>query len=202
MKTPIEVFSDWVDIGKDEGMEKNHYMPVMEMIKLYNTSNAYSFIDAGCGNGWLVRYLFENTKCINGIGIDGSNKMIKKARSLDNLGTYFNSDLMSWNPENKVNVVFSMEVLYYFENPQELIKKIHDNWLLKNGRLIMGIDYYFENTTCHDWKEKTKVNIMKLHSIEEWLCFFESSGFKNINYKQVCTGKNWEGTLVVYGDKD
>ena len=22
MKTPIEVFSDWVDIGKDEGMEK------------------------------------------------------------------------------------------------------------------------------------------------------------------------------------
>ena len=48
--------------------------------------------------------------------------MIKKARSLDNLGTYFNSDLMSWNPENKVNVVFSMEVLYC-RNPQELIKK-------------------------------------------------------------------------------
>ena len=36
MKTPIEVFSEWVDIGKDEGMEKNHYLPVMEMIKLYN----------------------------------------------------------------------------------------------------------------------------------------------------------------------
>ena len=35
----------------------------MEMIKLYNVSNAYSFIDAGCGNGWLVRYLFENTNC-------------------------------------------------------------------------------------------------------------------------------------------
>ena len=46
--------------------------------KTYNTSNAYSFIDAGCGNGWLVRYLFENTKCVNGIGVDGSNKMIKK----------------------------------------------------------------------------------------------------------------------------
>ena len=87
-----------------------------------------------------------------------------------------------------------MEVLYYFENPQELIKKIHDNWLLKNGRFIMGIDYYFENTTCHDWKEKTKVNIMKLYSIEEWLRFLKDQDFKNINYKQVCTGKNWEGT--------
>ena len=74
MKSPIEVFSDWVDIGKDEGMEKNHYMPVMEMIKLYNVKNAYSFVDAGCGNGWLVRYLLKNTKCENGIGVDGSKK--------------------------------------------------------------------------------------------------------------------------------
>ena len=57
MKTPIEVFSDWVDIGKDEGMEKNHYMPVMEMIKLYNTSYAYSFIDAGCGNAVSYTHL-------------------------------------------------------------------------------------------------------------------------------------------------
>ena len=39
----------------------------MEMIKLYNTSNAYSFVDAGCGNGWLVRYLLENTKCVKGL---------------------------------------------------------------------------------------------------------------------------------------
>ena len=38
--------------------------------------------------------------------------------------------------------------------------------------------------------------------MEEWSRFFKSSGFKNINYKQVYTGKNWEGTLVVDGDKD
>ena len=52
-----------------------------------------------------------------GIGVDGSKKMIKKARSL-NFGTYFNADLLRWNPKNKVNVVFSMEVLYL---------KIHKN---------------------------------------------------------------------------
>ena len=23
-KSPIEIFSDWVDLGKDDGMEKNH----------------------------------------------------------------------------------------------------------------------------------------------------------------------------------
>ena len=35
MKTPIEVFSNWVDTGKDKGMEKNHFKPVMKMIDLY-----------------------------------------------------------------------------------------------------------------------------------------------------------------------
>ena len=42
----------------------------------------------------------------------------------------------------------------------------------------MGIDYYFENSTCHDWQEKTKVNIMKLHSIEEWLSFLKDQVLK------------------------
>ena len=28
MKSPVEVFSDWVDLGKDVGMEKNHFEPV------------------------------------------------------------------------------------------------------------------------------------------------------------------------------
>ncbi len=201
MKTPVEVFSDWVDIGKDEGMEKNHYQPVMEMIKLYDLKNRHSFIDAGCGNGWLVRYLLENTEYVNGIGVDGSKKMIEKAESIDKIGKYYNADLINWDPEDKVNVVFSMEVLYYFENPQALIKKIHDNWLLKNGRFIMGIDYYFENNECHNWQQINKVSIMKLHSIEEWLIFFKRSGFKNVKHKQVCKGNDWQGTLVICGDK-
>ena len=31
-KSPVEIFSDWVDEGKDEGMEINHSSAVDEML--------------------------------------------------------------------------------------------------------------------------------------------------------------------------
>ena len=48
-KHPIEVFSDWVTSGKDDGMEKNHLESVTKMLdfSLKNFKN-FSFIDAGC----------------------------------------------------------------------------------------------------------------------------------------------------------
>ena len=56
MESPIEVFSNWALNGKDEGMEKNHSASVENMIK-YSTKGVdkYKFIDAGCGNGWVIR---------------------------------------------------------------------------------------------------------------------------------------------------
>ena len=54
MDTPINVFSNWVRSGKDEGMEKNHSSSVENMIEFATKElNNYSFIDAGCGNGFL-----------------------------------------------------------------------------------------------------------------------------------------------------
>ena len=56
MKSPIETFSNWVESGKDDGMEKNHFKPVSKMLDLITeTQDIFSIIDAGCGNGWAVR---------------------------------------------------------------------------------------------------------------------------------------------------
>ena len=43
-KSPIEIFSEWVDNGKDDGMEVNHSSAVSIMLnKVLNISNDYSF---------------------------------------------------------------------------------------------------------------------------------------------------------------
>ena len=67
-----------------------------------------------------------------------------------------------------------MEVFYYFKNPQILIKHIHDSWIKNDGKLIMGIDHYYENEECHEWKKKINVDTMELIKIEEW------KNFKNL----------------------
>ena len=74
-KSPIEIFSDWVDLGKDDGMEKNHSESVNAMLnKILKNLDDFTFIDAGCGNGWVVRMVSQMDSCFSAVGVDGSSK--------------------------------------------------------------------------------------------------------------------------------
>ena len=201
-KSPVDVFDNWVKIGKDDGLEKNHASAVAKMVE-YSTNSLkqFSFIDAGCGNGWLVRNMSNDSRCIKSIGVDGSKRMIKKAKKLDRKNEYVCSDLLNWKPNEKVNLVISMEVFYYIEYPEKLTQHIYQNWLTQNSRLIIGIDFYKENLISHSWPEDTGVSIMKLFSENEWKEFFINSNFTNVRSWRVDQRKDWEGTLIITGKK-
>tara|TARA_B100000575_G_scaffold146900_1_gene117258 strand:- start:18668 stop:19276 length:609 start_codon:yes stop_codon:yes gene_type:complete len=202
MKSPIEVFSEWVSTGKDEGMEKNHAGSVNNMIEFStNHLDQYSFIDAGCGNGWVIRALISDIKCKKAIGVDGSQKMIEKARKLDDKGEYFCDDLINFIPDEKVDIVHSMEVFYYFKKPRLLIEHIYTNWIKNGGRLIIGVDFYTENKPSHSWQKDNSISIMKLFTKEEWKSFFKKSGFKEIVSWYYGKDDEWNGTLIVSGVK-
>ena len=159
----------------------------------------YSFIDAGCGNGWVVRHISNDSKCNSAIGVDGSFNMIKKAKKLDDKNKYYCEDLLKWKPHSKVDIVLSMEVFYYFENPGLLIKHINNNWIKSGGRLIMGVDYYQENEASHSWQKDCGISIMKLHSEKEWKRFFENAGLYNVKSWRNDQDEEWGGTLIVTG---
>ena len=202
MDTPINVFSEWAQNGKDEGMEKHHRDSVMNMLDFAcNGLSEYSFIDAGCGNGWVVRHISKDAKCNNAIGVDGSSNMINKAKKLDDKNKYFCEDLLKWIPQSKVDIVLSMEVFYYFENPGLLIEHINNNWIKSGGRLIMGVDYYQENISSHSWQKDCGISIMKLYSEKEWKVFFENAGLKDVKSWRNGQDKDWGGTLIVTGTK-
>ena len=201
-KTPIELFSEWAKNGRDIAMQSGHKKSV-EMMLHFATKDLkqFSFIDAGCGNGWVVRDVSKSVKCINATGVDGSLEMIMKAKGVDRNNSYFCRGLLDWNPRGKVDLVHSMEVLYYFKNPLKLIKHIHNNWLKKKSRLIVGMDFYSENIASHSWPDKTGVSIMELLSENTWIEYFKESGFKNVESWRIGKSENWEGTLVVTGNK-
>ena len=201
-KKATEIFSQWVLDGKDEGMEKNHSDAVNVMLDeiIGSQTDPFSIIDAGCGNGWVVRKINNHPLCVKAIGVDGSKEMIDKARSLDSEGTYFYSDLMDWSPKKKVNFVHSMEVLYYLREPEKLITHILENWLLEKGTIIMGMDHYLENLSSHSWP--TDLNTyMNLMSIKEWITLFKDCGVSQIAFFQTNKSQDVPGTLVLKGKK-
>ena len=163
------------------------------------SNKQFSFIDAGCGNGWVIRKVNVNDLCSYSVGVDGSKNMIDKAEKIDPTGSYVCSDLMQWKPKEKVDYVHSMEVLYYFEDPSMVLKHIYDFWLKKNGTIVVGIDFYKENIISHSWPKSLNTK-MTLLSKKEWLNCFRESGFSNVELSQINPGNDFKGTLVIKGN--
>ena len=199
----IDLFNHWALNGKDIGMEKGHSESVEAMLRNFieNQTVPFSFIDAGCGNGWLVRKILTHPLCDSAIGVDGASEMIKKANELDSKGEYFHSDLIEWVPNKLVDLVHCMEVIYYFENPKKVILHILQNWLKSNGTIIVGMDYYLENENCHSWPMELNVP-MTLLSINDWSDLFHECGLKNVFAYQVNKKSDFLGTLVIQGERE
>ena len=202
-KSPIEIFSEWVDLGKDDGMKKNHSKSVKTMLNnVLKGLNDFTFIDAGCGNGWVVKMVSEMDSCFSAIGVDGSIKMINKAKRIDKISKYECAEISVWKPNQKKDVVHSMEVFYYFKDPLIVLTNIYENWLNQNGKFIMGIDFYYENKTSHNWPEKTNVDTMTLLSTQEWKNIVSKAGFKNILSWREGEKNEWKGTLIISATKN
>jgi len=203
MKKATEVFGEWAVKGKDKGMEKSHALPVGEMLDFTfsKKKNKFTFLDLGCGNGWVVRKVAKNPLCIRAVGIDGAAKMVSNAISLSSDSIeYILADIDKYQSKEKYDIIHSMEVLYYLENPKEVIKKISDDWLKDNGRLIIGIDHYYENTDSHSWQEKVGTRMLMLKE-KDWLEMFKEAGLKQIESWRANKNPEWEGTLVITGKK-
>lgn len=205
MRNAIEVFGEWAENGKDEGMEKGHASSVNAILKfalkeriLINKS--FNFLDLGCGNGWVVRKLINEPLCNIALGVDGAEQMISNAKKRGEEENYIHSDIEDYQPCTMFDLVHSMEVMYYLSDPLSVIKKIEDSWLNPDGRLIIGLDLYYENEDSHSWEAKVNTPMLMLKE-SEWIDLFNQAGFLDVESWQVNKSQDWAGTLVVTGKK-
>tara|TARA_B100000427_G_C15456988_1_gene572294 strand:+ start:610 stop:1227 length:618 start_codon:yes stop_codon:yes gene_type:complete len=205
MEKAVDVFGKWAEEGKDIGMEKTHAASVNEMIDFAleertNIGKSFSFLDLGCGNGWVVRSVLKNELCDLAVGIDGAKQMIANAKKRGGNAKYIYEDINFFDSSDKYDLIHSMEVLYYLNDPSEIIKRIYDSWLNDDGRLIIGIDHYYENTDSHSWQEKVGTRMLMLKE-SEWVNIFETAGFNQVESWRSGEDKDWAGTLVITGKK-
>ena len=199
--TATNLFSKWAENGKDKGMAEAHSSAVKQILDktLIKRRSNFNFIDAGCGNGWVTRKVREMPFCKRSLGVDGAKAMIQNARAIDPDGEYYLEDLLSWSPKNKVELIFSMEVFYYFKSPDVLTKHIVDNWLALDGMLAIGLDHYIGNPDSYSWSDDLNVH-MTLKDENEWLQMFKNAGLSNCNSFKVNESPNFPGTLAICGE--
>jgi trans-aconitate methyltransferase len=205
MRIATEVFGEWAEKGKDIGMEKGHALAVEDMISFAtqertNLKRNFSFLDLGCGNGWVVRMLENNQLCVRSVGIDGAKQMIEKASEGVSKSEFLLENIDTYSSPDKFDLIHSMEVLYYLENPALTVKKIADSWLNEGGRLIAGVDLYYENQESHSWEDRVGTKMMMLKEAE-WMEIFSSAGLQEVESWRSNQSQDWAGTLVLTGKK-
>jgi trans-aconitate methyltransferase len=199
-RTATDVFTAWAKKGKDAGMEEHHRAAVDEMLAAafeeMGETRPFTAIDAGCGNGWLVRALRGTPGCTGATGVDGASGMIARARAIDPAGDYVLADLTAWQPGDRVDIVVSMEVLYYFKHPAKLLRHIATNWLKPGGIAVMGIDHYRENSQSLTWPQDVGVH-MTTWGEAKWREALEEAGFDVLRMWRAASGPGKAGTLAM-----
>ena len=201
-----ETFDKWAQNGRAELMEEEHGKNVLKFLESISFDKPFTFLDVGCGNGWVVRKIAKEEDCKKSIGIDKSKKMImqskKKIESKEE--EYIHTDIESMNYRGKFDFIFSMESLYYADSIEIALEKIYK--LLKpGGQFFCGTDFYTDNKATARWAGIMKIQ-MHLHSKKEWRGFFKKVGFdvKTKNIKDLKNNKKWKrehGTLFIIGTK-
>ncbi len=200
-RAATDLFSEWAMKNKDEGMERGHAASVTEMLdmSLAQVNAPFSAVDVGCGNGWVCRALEAIEGCTHAVGVDGSEAMIKKAKSLGD-GAFHLALLPQWKPSERFDLVHSMEFLYYLKDPSQMLKMLHDEWMNDGGVLVAGIDHYLENSDSHGWPEALNVH-MTLMSESEWKEAMIAAGFADVKMHRAAAKDGFVGTLVMMGKR-
>ena len=174
-----DFFDAWALNGRDLSMEKGHSKAVNKFLRSIDFTDSFSFLDVGCGNGWVVRAMAEHAKCAHSLGIDVSAGMIKtaKSKSISKKEAYLHTDIESYKGDT-FDYVFSMESLYYAKSVSDAVEAI---WhvLKPGGKFFCGTDYYAENHDTQDWQKSIKIP-MHLLSIRQWEQIFSDAGFVDI----------------------
>ncbi|HET6348032.1 MAG TPA: class I SAM-dependent methyltransferase [Candidatus Krumholzibacteria bacterium] len=195
-----EVFSEWADAGRDVEMQNHHAPAVDEMLAaalaVLPPTRGFTAIDAGCGNGWIVRRLRALPACEAATGVDGSEGMIAKARQIDPSGDYVLGDLMAWRPARPVDLVVSMEVLYYMQDPTALLRTMATHWVKPGGHAVFGIDHYAENRDSLTWPGDVGVH-MTTWPEQRWFAALDDAGFTRLRTWRAAAKPGHAGTLAM-----
>ena len=175
-------FDQWSDTGRAESMARGHHSMTVQCLDQWSFSHDDVVLDIGCGNGWAVREMCSRGSGL-GIGVDISPKMIERAQSMS-VGEeqyYIASAAMLPFQDEHVDVILSVESLYYYEDPASALKE----WFRvakKGARLGILIDLFTENDGSHAWVEALSIPVHLL-SIAQYREMLLEAGWDNIDHQ-------------------
>lgn len=125
--------------GKDFSQDGFSDITQIDRILKYIPDNGTAdILDTGCGNGKMLAYLQQKTGA-NIYGFDYSENAINTANDLNLVNAEFKTGVIGEieYPENKFDVIISMDTIYFANNIKEFVSQVK-SWLKPDGIFFIG----------------------------------------------------------------
>jgi trans-aconitate 2-methyltransferase len=116
--------------------------PAMELLARVPVATPRRVIDLGCGPGNSTALLAAQWPRAQIEGLDSSSEMLDEARASGVRATWIPSDVESWNPEQRYDVVFSNAALHWIANHRTLLPRLM-NYVVEGGVLAFQVPRNF-----------------------------------------------------------
>ena len=141
MDKTSRLFDRWAKTGRAEEMEKGHGATVNKFLDKLTFSKPFTFLDIGCGNGFLTKQISKYFKSTTGIDLSGTG--IEQAQKLNNEKLQFRNMSLDQMIEEgkKFKFITSFEVIEHQYLPDDFLNQI--NKILENdGKLLISTPYH------------------------------------------------------------
>ncbi len=206
-----DIFDDWADRGRAEGMEAGHGFAARQGFGRLGLGAGSRYLDVGCGNGYTVRWAAALVGASGrAVGIDVSPRMVERARALSGPPCEFLVAAFPWHPlaPGSFDAVFSMEALYYVPDLDAALRAVA-SLLVPGGRFAVIVDYYAENEASHAWPDDLGCG-MHLLGQEGWRDAFARAGLVVVEQERLRhpprageppSWKQTQGSLLTVGSR-
>jgi trans-aconitate 2-methyltransferase len=130
-----------------ERFRSEREQPFHDLVALITRRPAGRIVDLGCGTGLLTATLHRELAAVETLGVDSSDAMLDRARTLDVEGLAFaRGDISEWQPEARFDVVFSNAALQWLGDHPALFARLKA-MLVPGGELAVQVPANFDHVS-------------------------------------------------------
>lgn len=130
-----------------ERFRSEREQPFHDLVALITRRPAARVVDLGCGTGLLTAALHRDLEAKETLGIDSSDAMLQRARTIQVDGLRFaQGDINEWQPEGVFDVVFSNAALQWVGDHPALFARL-TTMLAPGGELAVQVPANFDHVS-------------------------------------------------------
>lgn len=142
----MNVRDTW-DPSQYERFRAEREQPFHDLVALITKRPTGRVVDLGCGTGLLTEGLHRELAAAETLGVDSSDAMLERARTLDVEGlTFTRGDISTWQPDMPFDVVFSHAALQWVDDHPALFARLKA-MLVPGGELAVQVPANFDHVS-------------------------------------------------------